>query len=252
MVPGLDHREQILGGAAQIVPLPCTHQIVLERREADRRPEFLAVEGLAHCPARIDARECAQRLDRPCNEATVPIARIALENGADTLEKHLVVRARARRRANGADALHTLGKDCAPVQCLLAAHRPAISERQLRDAEALAQQPLLRVHIVPVREHRIAPGAERLREIARRGREPVAELIGNDDEIAFGIENAIPPDQPVDVGVMRRVGCRVENDIRLVRRELAISLVREMGLRQRHPALQRQRSKLECLMVCHV
>ena len=159
--------------------------------------------------------------------------------------------ARAGRGAYGAQALHPIGEDRAPVQRLLPAHGPAIDERQLRHAEALAQQSLLGVHIVPMREDWIAADAEGLGEIARRGGEPVAELVRNDDEVPIGIEHPPRADQPVDVRVMCRVRRRIENDIRLVRCELAIRLVGEMGLRQRQPALKRQRPDLECLIIRH-
>ncbi len=159
------------------------------------------------------------------------------------------MRAGARRRAHRADARHAVGKQRAPVQRLLAAHRPAVNQRQPRDAERLAQQTLLRVHVVPVREQRIAAETERLGQVARRGRQPVAQLVGDDDEVALGIEDAIARDQPLDVGVMRPVRGGIEDDVRLVGRQPAIGLVGEACAGQRQPALQRQRADLESLIV---
>jgi hypothetical protein len=37
-------------------------------------------------------------------------------------------------------------------------------------------------------------------------RQPVAELVRNDDEVALGIEHSFPPDKPCDVGVMAAIG----------------------------------------------
>src|SRR5437868_1489946 len=89
------------------------------------------------------------------------------------------------------------------------------------------------MHIVPVREQRIAPETKRLGKIARRCRQPVAELVWNDDEVALGIEHAFPPDEPVDVGVMGAIGSGIENDVRLVGSQRAVGLVDNMRLGQR-------------------
>ena len=49
------------------------------------------------------------------------------------------------------------------------------------------------MHVVPVREYGVAAEPERLGKIARRRRQPIAELVGDDDEVALGIEHASRP-----------------------------------------------------------
>lgn len=55
-------------------------------------------------------------------------------------------------------------------------------------------------------------------------REPIAELVRDHDEVALGIEHALPPNKPFDVGVMGAIGGRIENDVRLIGRERAVVL----------------------------
>ena len=92
------------------------------------------------------------------------------QNGADTFEEDLVVRARPRRRAGGEDAGDPVGEDCAPVQHLLSAHRPAIGERDVGDAELFPQQSFLGMDVVPMCENGVAARSEGFGQVAWRCR----------------------------------------------------------------------------------
>ena len=77
----------------------------------------------------------------------------------------------------------------------------------------------------------------------------VAELVRNDDEILFRVENAARADEPVDIGMLRAIGRWIEDDIGRARAiaggELAIGFIGEMGGWQRDAGLQGERAEIE-------
>ena len=154
-----------------------------------------------------------------------------------------------RRAAHRADALDLVGEDRPPVQRLLRPHRPPVDEGQLLDPEHVGEEPALGAHVVEVGEDRRAVRAEGRRDVARRGREAVGEHVGNDDEPVGRVEHPLRSDQPLDVGVLRGVGGRVEDDVRAVRREPPPGLVRELRARQGDAPLQGEVGKLENTVV---
>src|SRR6516165_7436145 len=68
VLPGPQHRQQVVGVAAAEIGLPAVDQEVLQRGEADLAPYLIAIERLAQPPAGIDPAhrlEAARRRDRP-------------------------------------------------------------------------------------------------------------------------------------------------------------------------------------------
>src|SRR5689334_5686459 len=83
------------------------------------------------------------------------------ERGAHALEKHSVVRRRARRSAKWSDALHHLGMAHRPLKSLLRTHRPSDHQRDALRAELLRDQTMLRHHVVMDGDLREACAIER-------------------------------------------------------------------------------------------
>jgi hypothetical protein len=99
------------------------------------------------------------------------------------------------------------------VKRLLRPHRKPVDEPHPLDAEHLLEQALLHPHIVGHRELRIAGAIERRRRVARGGRQPVAELVDDDDEIPGRIERLPRRDLPFEIRMLRPVRGRVDDDV---------------------------------------
>src|SRR5215471_1861093 len=126
--------------AAEEIAFPGAHQIVLQRCKPRTLPQLFAIERLAHCPAGVNAPECAQATQRAFDEASVAPGSIGRKRRANAFEEDLVVWARARRRTYRTDTVDTVGEQGSPVQRLLAAHGPPVRKGQAGNAEFLAQQ----------------------------------------------------------------------------------------------------------------
>jgi hypothetical protein len=137
------------------------------------------------------------------------------------------------------------------VEGLLRPHRKPVDEPDPLDAEHLRQEALLHPDHVGHREMRVAGAVERRRRVARRGGEPVAELVDDDDEIFARVERLAGRDLPFEIVMLGAVGGRVDDDIRLPRIERAVGLVGEAGIAIGQPGLQHDVARLEDLVVGH-
>src|SRR5215472_15924978 len=98
---------------------------------------------------------------------------------------------------------------------------------------------------------RVATAVEGWRRVARRGGEPVAELVHDDDEIFGRIERAARRDEPFEIGMLRAVGGGVDDDVRLRGVERAVRLVSELGVTVGQAGLQHYIAGLEDLVIGH-
>lgn len=80
--------------------------------------------------------------------------------------------------------------------------RPAIDHYEALDGQDCAQQPTLHTHVVQDRPLGITASIERGRHIRGRRRQSIAHHVGDDDESALGIENALRLDQPLRVDAL--------------------------------------------------
>jgi len=73
MLPGPDHRQQIIGVTAHIIGLPAGNQEIFKRRETDTDTaiELFAIKGLAQRPAGIDPAHRAQSTYRRFDKMAV-------------------------------------------------------------------------------------------------------------------------------------------------------------------------------------
>jgi len=71
MLPGPDHRQQIIGVTAHIIGLPAGNQEIFERRETDTAIELFAIKGLAQRPAGIDPAHRGQSTHRRFDKMAV-------------------------------------------------------------------------------------------------------------------------------------------------------------------------------------
>ena len=149
------------------------------------------------------------------------------------------------------DALDHVGEDRAPVERLQRAHRPARHQLDLADAELLGDEPMLLHDVVIGGDLREARAVERHRGVAGRGRQAVAEHVGDDDEIFSGIERHVGADQPLVLQMRAGVPAGIDDHIVLGGVELAIGLVGHPGAAQDLPALQRHIAKLKDLIIGH-
>ena len=113
-----------------------------------------------------------------------------------------------------------------PLQSLHAAHGRPYYSLHSGEAELAGQQPVLALHHVANREARKAH-ARLLRAVGRRGREPVGDRIGGNNEIACRIERLARPDQEIEPVVVTRQRDADQHCVRLLAIQLA---VRRVGL----------------------
>ena len=98
---------------------------------------------------------------------------------------------------------------------------------------------------------RIARAIERRRCVARRRGEAIAELVHDDDEVLVRIERLAFADRPFEIVMLRSVGGRIDDDIRLRRVERAVGLVGEARLAVGQPRLQHDIASLEDPIIRH-
>ena len=135
-----------------------------------------------------------------------------------------------------------------PLVGLPGAHRPAGHERERLDPER-GHEPVLLLDLVVESDVREARGVVRRRRVGRRAREPVAQHVRDDDEVLGRIQGHAVSDQPLVVPVAAGVPGRVHDRVALVGVQLAVCLVRELGVAQRRAVLQRHIAEIEDLVV---
>ena len=108
---------------------------------------------------------------------------------------------------------------------------------------------MLLLDLVVESDVREARGVVRRRRIGRRAREPVAQHVRDDDEVLGRVQGHAVSDQPLVVPVAPRVPGRVHDRVALVGVQLAVCLVRELGVAQRRAVLQRHIAEIEDLVV---
>ena len=103
--------------------------------------------------------------------------------------------------------------------------------------QIVGQQPVHRLDVVADRHDRKARTVERLRRVARRRGEAVAEQFGRDEEQRRRIERAVRADQPLVAVVVRHVVRRQQHHVVARGVEVAVRAVDDPRLRQRDAAL---------------
>src|SRR6516165_316515 len=92
VLPGPQHRQQVVGVAAAEIGLPAVDQEVLQRGEADLAPYLLAIERLAQPPAGIDPAHRLEAARRRGGEPAVLPNRIGGQRRLEAFEKNEIVR----------------------------------------------------------------------------------------------------------------------------------------------------------------
>src|SRR6267143_327798 len=177
--------DQIVRIHRQEIRLPEAVQEVLQRREANVAPGFVAIELLAQAHHRPDLSVMQNaRADGAsiAIEAVVP-GGIGFERVFVCAHEYVVVRRRLRGSGEGKRPLHHFWKAHRPFVRLFRAHRPAEDEPETLDAIVFGHQPVLRADVVANRDVRKRAAVERRRRVARGGREAVTELSRQDDEV---------------------------------------------------------------------
>jgi hypothetical protein len=122
--------------------------------------------------------------------------------------------------AIGAAGSTDIGVAYRPLAGLLRTHRAADDERRALEPEALGQQLVLRPHVVADAHLR---EAHRIGRVVRRRRQPVADLVDDDDEVLDRIERAAGADvHLLDDFAGARVPGRHQDRIVLGRVDLAV------------------------------
>src|SRR4051794_28809100 len=98
---------------------------------------------------------------------------------------------------------------------------------------------------------RVAGAVERRWRVARARREPVAELVHDDDEILRGVERSPWADLPFKIGVLRAVRGWIDDDVRLVGVQRAIGLVGKARVAVGEPRLQDDIARIKDLAGGH-
>ena len=139
-----------------------------------------------------------------------------------------------------------------PLVGLPRAHRPAGDQRQLLDAELLGHQAMLLGDVVLEGDLREARAVVRRGRVARRGRQSVAQHVGNDDEVFRRIERHPLTDQPLVVVVLAGIPGRIDDGVAFVAVERAEGLVGELGIAQRLPGAQSDVAQFEYVVIGHL
>ena len=121
----------------------CADEIVVQRGEACFAPDLVAIETVRHRPTRVDAPHGAIACDRLLDEAAVAEGGIGGQRGLHAFQEDVIIGRAAGTAADDGRALDHIGMQRRPVIGLHAAHRPAIDQGKLRDAEPLGEQPVL-------------------------------------------------------------------------------------------------------------
>ena len=212
MLPRPEHREQIVR-IARAVPLLREPQDVVDRRKPHLGVLVLAIEVLRVHPAGVHACKRNQPFHGRRVVPAVVERGIGRQRRLQPLEKHEVMRRRLRRAADRRDGAHHVGKEHPPLERLLRAHRESGDELDALNAQVLGQQTMLRDDVVVDRDVRKGRAIDRRRRVAGRRRQPVAEHVGDDDEVARGIDGAAGREHQLAVGVMAGVEGRDEDDV---------------------------------------
>ena len=111
------------------------------------------------------------------------------------------------------DPLDPVWMQSTPVQSLLTPHGPAVDQCDALDAQHFPQQPVLCCDIVEMEKGGRSAVRKRVREVAWAARKTVTKLVRYEDTITFRIKNAARADQPVNIGMLSAVGCRIEDQV---------------------------------------
>ncbi len=209
------------------------------------------VEGLRQAPAGIDPAEGAQA---PGRGARVPALRpggVGLERRLGPLQEDVVVPGTLGRALKRQDPRHHVRVHRRPVVGLERAHRPAGDEHELVDAEMLRDEAMLGADVVVGGDVGEARPVPRRGGVARRGREPVAEHVRDDDEVLVRVEGLAGADQPLVLRVLAGVPRRVDDGVVLGRAQGPEGLEDELGRAQRLAALEHEVAEFEDLVFGH-
>ena len=189
LLPGPEHGQQVVR-VAPIEPetFPEPDEEVFERGVAHGQVLALPVEGLGESPAGVDAGERTQ----PDGGQGVGGVAAAVEHGVgaqggpQALQEDLVVLAGPGRTDDRRRPLDHLRVADRPLVGLAGTHRRAQDQLQGLDAPLLCEQPVLGLDLVVEGDRREVRPVERWRGVAGRRRQPVVELVGDDDEVLPG------------------------------------------------------------------
>ena len=177
---------------------------------------------------------------RPSVVAARP-AGVAFERLDERLRPVDAVLHRPRRTRQRRCALHAVRETHGPLVRLLRTHRTAEDQRELFDAEVLAQQALLRHDVITDAHPREAALAVGPGEGVRRGAEPAADLVDQHDEPLVRVQRAPWPDVRVaHDAVVAGVPGGDQDGVVLGSVQPSERLVRELAASQRAAVLQHQ------------
>lgn len=179
--------------------------------------DLFPIKRLTETPARINPPQGPEpRLPLPNRPVPVPSPATARAlPGADTagrgplgrqqrrlgaLEEDLVVRAGFGAAAEGDAQVREAGELRQPLVRLAGAHAPAQHHAGVGHAQAVRHEAVLRRHVVAEGDVREGPElGPQVRHVGRRGRLPVAEERGDDDEVLIRVERPAGPHEPLIV-----------------------------------------------------
>ena len=226
-------------------------QQVLETVEAELAVKALPVKGLGEGPAGVDPAESAQALFRlHLPVAAVPVA-VGLQGDPHAVEEDEVVGRALGRAAKRQDGVHRLGVLGGPLVGLERPHGPAHDQGEALDPQDLDQEPALTGHVVVQGDERKARPVERLRRVAGRRGEAVAEEVGEDDEVALRVEHPRGRHVALVARVAAGVVARDEDRVIARRVQRPEGLVGQLGVRQHRARLQGDVAQIEDLVVGH-
>jgi hypothetical protein len=186
------------------------------------------VEVLAQGPARVDpAHRPLRRSGLTGKPAATHVLGCGLQRRHQGPKEHAVVDRRPGGTADDDRPLDRLRKERCPVISLDPAHGPAIDAGQPVDAQMLREEPALETDVVGDRHE-----ARVVRCVRGARRQAIAEHVRDDDEPARWIDDAIGPDQPLEVRVLGGIAARIEDDVVVGRRERAVGLPGQAGVAQ--------------------
>jgi len=108
-----------------------------------------------------------------------------------TFEADKTVAVAFRRPGRCDDSVHEGGVADRPLERLFGAHREANDRAEVIQMQRLCEKAMDRVDVIPNRHDREPRPMKRVWRVARRGRSPVAEELGQHDKVTRRIQRAV-------------------------------------------------------------
>ena len=175
--------------------------------------------------------------------------RVRGERGDLSFEPHDAMRPRFRRARRRDNAVGEGGMTDRPLERLLRTHREADDRAHVRDLQIAGEQTAHRFDVVANRHDRKARSVERLRRVAGRRGEAVAEQFGGDEKQPGRVQRPVGSDQPLVAVMVRHVVRRQQHDVVARGVQAAVRAVDDPRLGQRDAALGTEVLDHELVMV---